>query len=544
MGLVGGDRARARAPPRRARPASPTRSCRTRAPALVGSGGSSRARAPARRRRAPAAARAARPGACGGTGAQKPRLTRLGSGGGLRLRLGLRLGRDGLGAPAPARSTTASGSGAALDGVSTVRTTRVPHPEGSSRTVPLARSASHSTRDSGSTCVIRISPNSPRWRASEPSSDSSAHSSGGDLTRVREAWSDVMGDRFAVPRTLPPDLARRLLVGAQRLGGPEREAAHRSTSVVRLVGGLQAQDAPAAALGVRARLPGATASAVGHARFEERSVARTWCMRGTLHLVPAEDARWLVALLGPVGLARGRAAGSGLGVGPEATAAVRRGAGGRPAHPPRGRRRSARRRPPARRPPAGAHPPRDERRGARASDRGRRARARADLCADRRLARRPARSPTATPRSPSSPAATPAPTRRRPGGLRGLVGPADARRPPRPTPRSRRSSRRSRSSAAGLVPRGLEPAPPHVRLLPAVRRHPARPPRPRAHRPPRARPRVLPGRRHPAPDRARGRARRGHLALRARARRTSRPSTAPGPDVAAEVADVVRFRAG
>ena len=92
---------------------------------------------------------------------------------------------------------------------------------------------------------------------------------------------------------------------------------------MRLVAGLQAQDAPAAALGVRARLAGATASAVAHARFEERSVARIWCMRGTLHLVPVEDARWLVALLGPVGLARGRRRRDEMGVLPEATAAVR-----------------------------------------------------------------------------------------------------------------------------------------------------------------------------------------------------------------------------
>ena len=131
-----------------------------------------------------------------------------------------------------------------------------------------------------------------------------------------------MRDRFAVPRTLPPDLARSLLVRAQRLGGPEREDAASVAGVVRLVAGLQAQDAPAAALGVRARLAGATASAVAHARFEERSVARTWCMRGTLHLVPAEDARWLVALLGPVGLARGRRRREQMGVLPEATAAV------------------------------------------------------------------------------------------------------------------------------------------------------------------------------------------------------------------------------
>ena len=154
-----------------------------------------------------------------------------------------------------------------------------------------------------------------------------------------------MRDRFAVPRTLPSDLARGLLVRAQRLGGPEREDGASVAEVVRLVGGLQAQDAPAAALGVRARLAGATASAVDHARFEARSVARIWCMRGTLHLVPAEDARWMVALLGPVGLARGRRRREQMGVvSPEADRRRPRGARGRPAHPPRDRRARARRR--------------------------------------------------------------------------------------------------------------------------------------------------------------------------------------------------------
>src|SRR4051794_21993464 len=214
---------------------------------------------------------------------------------------GSRLRTWGSGSSTAGCATTGSGSG-----VSTVKTTRVPHPEGSSRTVPLARSASHSTRDSGSTFVIRISPNSPRWRARDSSSESSAHSSGGDFTRVREAWSDVMRDRFAVPRTLPPDLARGLLVRAQRLAGPEREGPATVADVTRLVAGLQAQDAGAAALGVRARLAGATLTQVNQARFEDRTVARIWCMRGTLHLVPAEDARWLVALLAPVGLARNR----------------------------------------------------------------------------------------------------------------------------------------------------------------------------------------------------------------------------------------------
>ncbi len=100
-------------------------------------------------------------------------------------------------------------------------------------------------------------------------------------------------------RTLPPDDARGLLAAGQRIAGAPPSSV---SDTVRAVAALQAQDAAAAALGIRARRPGSTLADVAHARFEERSVARTWVMRGTLHLVPAEDARWMVALLGPIGL--------------------------------------------------------------------------------------------------------------------------------------------------------------------------------------------------------------------------------------------------
>src|SRR3954471_12564869 len=108
-----------------------------------------------------------------------------------------------------------------------------------------------------------------------------------------------MGDRFAMARTLPPDLARGMLARGQRLAAPPRSTV---SETVAAVAALQAQDAGAAALGVRARRPGSTLAEVEAARFEERSVARTWVMRGTLHLIPAEDARWMVGLLGPIGL--------------------------------------------------------------------------------------------------------------------------------------------------------------------------------------------------------------------------------------------------
>jgi hypothetical protein len=131
-----------------------------------------------------------------------------------------------------------------------------------------------------------------------------------------------MGDRFAMARTLPPEVARGLLAAAQHLAGAPRSGV---VDTVRAVAALQAQDAGAAQLGIRARRPGSTLAEVEAARFEERSVARTWVMRGTLHLIPAEDARWMVGLLGPVGLKKSarRIAELGVGdVGPAVRAAL------------------------------------------------------------------------------------------------------------------------------------------------------------------------------------------------------------------------------
>ena len=91
-----------------------------------------------------------------------------------------------------------------------------------------------------------------------------------------------------------------LRLRAQRL---HPEAAREATNVAHLVRdlcGLQAQDLSAATLAVRPRSSGLTASDVERARLEERTIVRTWCMRGTLHLVAADDLGWLLPLLGPV----------------------------------------------------------------------------------------------------------------------------------------------------------------------------------------------------------------------------------------------------
>ena len=89
--------------------------------------------------------------------------------------------------------------------------------------------------------------------------------------------------------------AHRLRLHAQRL------AAQRGASVVetvRAAGAIQAQDRLGEQLGVGTRSTGLLATDVDQARNLDRSVARSWLMRGTLHLVPAEDLRWLLDLLG------------------------------------------------------------------------------------------------------------------------------------------------------------------------------------------------------------------------------------------------------
>jgi hypothetical protein len=71
-------------------------------------------------------------------------------------------------------------------------------------------------------------------------------------------------------------------------------------AVVAAVAGIQAQDVAAAAMSIRARSPGLVLSELGRAVWEERSLVLTWSMRGTRHLHPAGDVRWLLAVFGPV----------------------------------------------------------------------------------------------------------------------------------------------------------------------------------------------------------------------------------------------------
>lgn len=103
------------------------------------------------------------------------------------------------------------------------------------------------------------------------------------------------------------DVARLRLV-AQRLLG-ERCAS--PAQVVAHLLAVQAQDLPGALVSVALRTPDGTTTADVGAALDAGAVVRTWPMRGTLHLVPAEDVGWLTGLLatGPAkGAARRRVA--------------------------------------------------------------------------------------------------------------------------------------------------------------------------------------------------------------------------------------------
>jgi hypothetical protein len=69
-------------------------------------------------------------------------------------------------------------------------------------------------------------------------------------------------------------------------------------AVVAWFGAVQAQDYLGALWAVGQRTPGAVESDVELA-LAERSIVRTWPMRGTLHFVAADDVRWMLELLTP-----------------------------------------------------------------------------------------------------------------------------------------------------------------------------------------------------------------------------------------------------
>ncbi len=89
----------------------------------------------------------------------------------------------------------------------------------------------------------------------------------------------------------------RLRAGAQLLHRPT--AMRDPVDVARAIGGAQAQDVNAGPLTFRSRSRRIRLADVDRARTQERSLLRTWVMRMTIHLIPAEDAGWMLPIFEP-----------------------------------------------------------------------------------------------------------------------------------------------------------------------------------------------------------------------------------------------------
>jgi hypothetical protein len=74
-------------------------------------------------------------------------------------------------------------------------------------------------------------------------------------------------------------------------------------AAVRWFGAVQAQDYLGSLWAIGLRTRGATEASIERA-IADRSIVRTWPLRGTLHFVAAEDVRWMLRLCAPRTLAR------------------------------------------------------------------------------------------------------------------------------------------------------------------------------------------------------------------------------------------------
>jgi hypothetical protein len=94
-------------------------------------------------------------------------------------------------------------------------------------------------------------------------------------------------------------------IGASGLSSPG--------DVVRWMLAMQAQDLPGAKWSVGLRAP-QTSEATVEAAFDSGAIVRSWPMRGTLHLVPADDLGWMLELTAPRALRSAASRRAALGI--------------------------------------------------------------------------------------------------------------------------------------------------------------------------------------------------------------------------------------
>ena len=99
------------------------------------------------------------------------------------------------------------------------------------------------------------------------------------------------------PARITLDELRALRMRAQRLA--PRLPRKALVDVVRRLCGVNAQLYSAMALSLRARVENLSIEDVESNRVMDRVVVRTWCMRGTMHLLAADDVDWLLSAVAP-----------------------------------------------------------------------------------------------------------------------------------------------------------------------------------------------------------------------------------------------------
>jgi hypothetical protein len=88
---------------------------------------------------------------------------------------------------------------------------------------------------------------------------------------------------------------RRLRMQAQCLA--PRKPRQALVDVVKALCGVNAQLPSAMALALRARVEGLTLADIESSRLQDRALVRTWCMRGTMHLLATDDLGWLLSAI-------------------------------------------------------------------------------------------------------------------------------------------------------------------------------------------------------------------------------------------------------
>jgi hypothetical protein len=104
-------------------------------------------------------------------------------------------------------------------------------------------------------------------------------------------------------------------IALQRLANQQvaQPAFAQPSEVVAWLGAVQAQDYLGALWAVGLRTPSATEQAIEQA-LAEKTIVRTWPMRGTIHFVAAADVRWMLELLAPRVVKRSASRRAQLGV--------------------------------------------------------------------------------------------------------------------------------------------------------------------------------------------------------------------------------------